>query len=56
MNEEPIINRAAPKLAPELIPSTNGPAKGFLNRVCINSPLNARAAPDKIAVMALGIL
>ena len=43
------IIRATPKLAPELIPRTNGPANGFLNRVCINRPLTASPAPTPIA-------
>ena len=47
---------ATPKLAPELIPNTNGPAKGFLNRVCINKPLIDKPDPTSIAVMALGNL
>ena len=54
--DDPIIKKAAPKLAPELIPSTNGPAKGFLNKVCIKSPLKDNPAPTNIAVKALGIL
>ena len=53
--EDPRINRAAPKLAPELIPRTKGPARGFLNKVCINRPLRAKPLPVKIAVNALGI-
>lgn len=52
--EDPIINKAAPKLAPELMPNTNGPAKGFLNKVCINNPLKESPAPTKIAVKAFG--
>ena len=31
----PNSRRATPKLAPELIPSTKGPAKGLRKRVCI---------------------
>ena len=53
---EPMIRIAAPKLAPELIPKTNGPAKGFRKRVCINSPLRANPLPTSMAVNALGIL
>lgn len=52
--EEPIIKNAAPKLAPELMPRTNGPASGFLNNVCISSPLSERPAPTNSAVMAFG--
>lgn len=54
--EAPMIRSAAPKLAPELIPNTNGPASGFRNKVCINKPLKDNAPPAKIAVKALGIL
>lgn len=54
--DEPKINIATPKLAPELIPNTYGPAKGFLNRVCINKPEIANPEPTKIAVIDLGIL
>jgi hypothetical protein len=45
---------ATPKEAPELIPNTNGPARGFLNRVCICKPLTPKAAPARVAVKALG--
>ena len=45
---------ATPKLAPELIPNTKGPAKGFLNKVCICKPLTPKAAPANVAVKALG--
>ena len=48
--------KATPKLAPELIPNTNGPANGFLNRVCINKPHIDKPDPTKIAVIALGNL
>ena len=54
-SEAPIIRRAAPKLAPELIPKTKGPANGFLKSVCIKSPLSANPPPTKIAVHAFGI-
>lgn len=50
----PRITIATPKLAPELIPNTNGPANGFLNRVCINNPEIPNPEPTKIAVKALG--
>lgn len=52
--EAPIIRMATPKLAPELIPRTKGPANGFLNRVCIKRPLSAKPPPTSIAVMAFG--
>lgn len=51
---EPKINKATPKLAPEEIPKTNGPANGFRNKVCIKSPLIDKPDPTKIAVKALG--
>ena len=52
--DDPKITRATPKLAPELIPNTNGPAKGFLNKVCINSPDIPNPEPTNIAVIAFG--
>ncbi len=52
----PIIRKAAPKLAPELIPNTKGPASGFRNKVCINSPLKESPLPTSIAVKAFGSL
>lgn len=53
---DPNIKRATPKLAPDDIPNTKGPANGFLNNVCINKPLIANPEPTKIAVSALGSL
>lgn len=47
---------ATPKLAPDEIPKTKGPASGFLNKVCINNPLTERPEPTKIAVIVLGSL
>ena len=47
---------ATPKLAPEEIPNTKGPAKGFLNKVCINKPQIDKPEPTKTAVIAFGIL
>ena len=55
-SDAPIIKSAAPKLAPELIPSTKGPARGFRNKVCIKSPLSESPPPTKMAVMAFGSL
>lgn len=52
--EVPNSNNATPKLAPELTPNTNGPASGFLNRVCINKPQMERPEPTKMAVIDLG--
>lgn len=54
--EDPKINKATPKLAPEEIPKTKGPASGFLNKVCINKPLIDNPEPTKMAVIAFGIL
>lgn len=53
---EPNITNATPKLAPELIPKTKGPAKGFLKRVCINKPEIPSPEPTNMAVNALGNL
>ncbi len=50
----PKITKATPRLAPEVIPKTKGPAKGFLNNVCINKPETPKPEPTKIAVMAFG--
>ena len=54
--EAPNKRKATPRLAPELIPKTKGPAKGFLKRVCINKPLMPKPDPTRMAVMAFGIL
>ena len=54
--EEPNIKIATPKLAPEEIPKTKGPASGFLNRVCINKPQRDNPEPTKTAVIAFGNL
>ena len=50
------ITIPTPKLAPLLIPSMEGSARGFLNSVCINKPATARAEPAKRAVNACGSL
>ena len=50
----PKITSATPKLAPELIPKTKGPAKGFLKSVCINNPEIPKPEPTKTAVNAFG--
>ena len=52
--DEPSTAIATPKLAPELMPSTYGPANGFLKMVCICRPLTANAEPARIAVITLG--
>lgn len=52
--ESPKIKIATPKLAPELIPNTKGPANGFLKSVCINKPLMESPEPAKIAVNDFG--
>lgn len=54
--EDPRITEATPKLAPEVIPNTNGPANGFLNKVCISNPEMPNPDPTKIAVKAFGSL
>lgn len=53
---DPNIKKATPKLAPDDIPKTKGPANGFLNNVCINKPLIPKPEPTRIAVSALGSL
>lgn len=47
---------ATPRPAPLLMPSMDGSASGFLNKVCIKSPDTDKAAPAKSAVMACGSL
>ena len=54
--EAPNKSVATPKLAPELIPRTKGPANGFRKSVCINKPLMPSPEPTKIAEIDLGIL
>jgi hypothetical protein len=54
--DEPKINKATPKLAPEEIPKTKGPAKGFLKSVCINNPQIDNPEPTNMAVIAFGNL
>jgi len=54
--EAPIITKATPKLAPDVIPRTKGPANGFLNKVCINNPEMPKPEPTKMAVNAFGNL
>lgn len=51
---KPSITIATPKLAPELIPSTYGPASGLRKIVCINKPLTDKAMPETIAVKTRG--
>jgi hypothetical protein len=48
----PRMKMATPRLAPELIPRTYGPARGFLKRVCISRPLNDKATPVATATTA----
>ena len=45
------MTKATPKLAPELIPSMEGSAKGLLNVVCNISPDAASAIPQRRAVI-----
>ncbi|EMR01217.1 hypothetical protein ADICEAN_03648 [Cesiribacter andamanensis AMV16] len=49
-----ISSSATPRLAPELMPSTKGPARGLRNRVCICRPATASPLPAATAVRALG--
>lgn len=56
ITDDPIIIRATPKLAPDVIPNTKGPARGFLNKVCINKPEIPKPEPTSIAVKAFGNL
>ena len=51
-----MITKATPKLAPELIPNTNGPANGLRNNVCINNPDIPNPEPTNTAVKAFGSL
>lgn len=44
--------RATTRLAPELSPSTSGPASGFRNKVCIRSPPKDNAPPASMQVRA----
>lgn len=46
--------KATPKLAPELIPSSEGPASGLRNTVCICNPLIERPEPAASAVAVWG--
>lgn len=53
---DPKIIIATPKLAPEVMPSTNGPANGFLNKVCISKPEMPKPDPTNTAEIAFGSL
>ena len=53
---EPKMITATPRLAPDEIPRTNGPAKGFLNSVCMSRPEIPKPEPTRMAVIALGNL
>ena len=48
------ITTATARLAPELRPSTSGPASGFRKMDCIINPLTARPPPTNRQVTALG--
>lgn len=54
--EIPNTKIATPKLAPELMPNTKGPAKGFLNNVCISRPQIDNPEPTNMAVIVFGSL
>jgi hypothetical protein len=49
------MTKATPSPEAEVIPNTEGSAKGFRNNSCNKSPLMGRAIPVKIAAMAFGI-
>ena len=51
----PIISRhtATPRLAPELMPNTEGSASGLLNNVCNKRPETDNAAPVSSAVSVI---
>lgn len=49
-----IVAIATNKLAPLLIPNAYGPAKGFLNKLCISKPQIAKPDPAMIQVNAFG--
>ena len=51
-----IKNKATPKEAPEEIPKTKGPAKGFLNHACNCIPATAKLEPAVIAHKVRGSL
>ena len=53
-DEAPNVSKATPRLAPEVTPSTSGPASGLRNNVCISTPATDSAAPVRMAVRALG--
>lgn len=48
------MTHAAPSVDPELMPSTNGPARGLRKKRCIRSPLVGSAIPTNKAVSILG--
>jgi hypothetical protein len=52
----PIKTSATARLAPELRPSTSGPARAFRNSVCICKPPMESAPPAKTQVRALVVL
>ena len=49
-----IISIATTSLAPEEIPSTNGPAIGLLKKVCRRNPDTDRAPPRMMTARILG--
>ena len=56
MRPESSTTKATPSAEPLLMPSTEGPANGLRNTVCIWSPLTASPAPAMMAVSACGSL
>ncbi len=49
-----VMDRVAPKSAPDDIPVVYGSARGFFMRLCMAAPAEASPAPAIIAVSALG--
>lgn len=50
------ITKATPKPEADVIPSTDGSAKGFLNNSCNKRPLTGKAMPLKTAAIVFGNL
>lgn len=50
-----MIATATPKLAPELIPRIEGPAKGLENNICKSNPETASNMPQKSVAKLRGI-
>ena len=46
--------KATARLAPDVMPRIEGPARGFLKQLCSRSPQTPKAAPQNNAVIAAG--